>query len=62
MTCAFIKLVFVSGSGDLQPDPRARLVLSLPLRIRTFPLLLQESRLFTTQAVHSKFVEKRFNS
>ena len=41
MTCAFIKLVFVSGSSDLQPDPRARLVLSLPLRIRTFPLLLQ---------------------
>ena len=53
--CVFIKLVCSSGAGDLHTDPRARLVLSLPLRIRTFPLLLQQSRLLSSQAMHSKF-------
>ena len=60
--CVYGTCFTVAGAGDLHTDPRARLVLSLPLRIRTFPLLLQRSRLFTTQAMHSKFVDKRFNS
>ena len=58
MTCALIKLLFVSGSSDLHPDTRARLVISLPLRIRTFPLLLQKSGLLTAQDMHGKFVQK----
>ena len=58
--CSVDNLDHFAGAGDLHADPRARRFLPLPLRIRTFPLFLQQGRLFYLQSLHGNFAAYRF--